>query len=223
MDSSDFVQDLIPQIKEALEYNARKFFDILKKDEHGKYVQLNENKIPFLMDEAELYINYLKDIIIPNADNGSPRIDRFKLASASVRSIMSAQIFEVDVDEIYKDASSKNGTAFYVLRPNESFAYTFCEYIIRRFEKQTKVKAFSLDKTHKFKYPSQLIHFTEDGKLEQFNFQQLFMEFLNYYCNLRTDIHHLPMLAFADMLNILDMASDCYQSDDLREYYYKGV
>ena len=212
--------DLLTQFEEALNEGIDSFIARVHKNKHGQYVSYDEHKKEPLHNSFRSYVSSLKAVIAPNTRDGTPRLDRFKLASASVRAIMTASVFQLDEEALTREVSHNEPISIFILHPNEALAYAFCVKVLRPFGKRTKNERFSLPEEHGFRYPLNVLHFDENGNHQHFPFDRLFVELLVFYCKCE---NHFPMLAFANMLNILDVSSDCYQSLNLGKIYYEGT
>ena len=218
--------ELQKQFENNFEFALAKFYEGIKKDEHGAYVFYNEKKKQLLFKTFEDNITALKSIMKPNTDEGSTRLDRFKLASASVRAIVDTAVFEVDKESLKSEVSEEERVSVYILQPNEAFAYHFCINIINQFGKEGKSPHFeNLPNNFRFRYPLTMLHFTMEDELHSYPFDKFFAECIVYYNECEKDEScdhpHFPMLAFANILNVLDVSSDCYQSQNFREFYYE--
>jgi hypothetical protein len=160
---------------------------------------------------------YMDDFITSNP----PRLDRHKLLSALAKGFLHNPIFAIDYEKL--DEIDDDERLPFVLRfPNEYFVFVLMRSLLTDFGKIEKKELWGTD-AYDFDYPHQM-HIIEhindsvdEYKVTPVNFSFEMVKLLNY-------LHHqkpeeFPLMIFAQMLLMMEIASDCGRHD-YKKYYY---
>jgi diguanylate cyclase (GGDEF)-like protein len=214
-------RDLLGQYRKTIDGLTETFMSTLKRLKFGDRIKKDEAKTKEFYSLFNVYLDAMKQNLKEGAfldGQGRPFLDCFKQASAIAGAIMQTQFLSFDETDIDETESSPVAKVAY---PNESFAYYCCTQILRNFgvNGQQKRSYFRLPEDFGFSFPTISGHMDAQPMLNDFSFEKFFCENLRHHFG-GDQVDHNTLFAFANFLNVLEIASDCNQSRAYRRYYY---
>lgn len=176
---------------------------------------------PEQMEDIEKSFTESKSYMGDFITSSPPRLDRHKLISALAKGLLHNPLFAFDFEKL--DEYDDDERLPFVLRfPNEYFVFVLIRSLLTDFGKVEKKELWGAD-AYDFDYPRRMyiiehVNDSEDKyKVSPVTFSFEMVKLLNHLQQQKHD--EFPLMIFAQMLLMMEIASDCGRHD-YKKYYY---